>query len=131
MIKTVNPKNDAEQFEALNKEMFIYRPMENTSFSVSYPFSSYISWFSSQRGTRCDFFERQWLDCASVVGRHAAKYKKCVDELDDLNECVTQKKSFKRFMRMQEGRQKNLIRYQKPPPVDTLQTLKFRTTHHY
>ena len=122
----VNPKNDAELFEALHKEFFIYRPTENVSHFLTKPFSSYLSFFTSVRGSRCDFFEKQWLDCATGVGKHAAKYSKCIDELDDLNECVSQNKSFKRYQRMQEERQKNGIKYQKPPPVDTTQPLKFK-----
>jgi hypothetical protein len=127
----VNPKNEAEQMEALQKELFIVRPTENTAAFISAPFSSYLSFFTSMRGSSCDFFERQWLDCASAVGKHAAKFSKCVDEFDDLNECITKNKSFKRYQRMQEERQKTGVKYQKPPPVDTLQPLKYKTNHSF
>ena len=131
MSNSPAPVTDSEIYEKLHKQEFIYRPMENVAVMFTSPITYYASWFLSQRGTRCEFFEKQWLECASSTSRQGAHHLKCLDELDDLKECVTETKSFQRYLRMQEERQKHMIRYQSPPPIDTFQNLRFKTAHHY
>lgn len=114
----------AESIESIYSRTWRPIRMENSVFLQS-PFTYQTSWFSTRYGTRCEFFETQWLECASKVGAGGA-LSACKDEKDDLVECITNAKGYKRFMRMQEERQKRGVPYQNPPPVDTVQFLKYK-----
>lgn len=80
----------------------------------------------SYAGTRCEFFERQLIECGKSVGKNAIN-SKCGDEYDDFIECVTLDKTMKRFQRLQEERQKRGLPFSAPPPVDTLKLYNYKT----
>jgi hypothetical protein len=87
--------------------------------------SNKLTWVTSLAGTKCDFFEKQWLDCASKLGLTRAE-KDCKFQKEDMSECVEMSISYKRYMRMQEERQKKGLPYQDPPPYDTLADQRFK-----
>ncbi len=124
-----NEITDATIFENINKQKWTSRPMEN-AFMLQTRFTTYTSWYLSLQGRRCGVFEQQWVDCASQTGKKIGYLEKCKDEYDDLNECTRNIKTFKRYTRMQEERQKHGIVYQKPPPIDTTQDIKYKNTHY-
>lgn len=82
-------------------------------------------WLASGAGRRCEFFEKQWLDCASKLGLNKAA-KECVFEQSDMGECKDMSIAYKRYQRMQEERLKKGRQYQDPPPYDTLPYTKFK-----
>ena len=96
--------------------------MEKREF-VKKPLQS--EWMLSGAGGRCDFFEKQWIHCASSLGLKRAEMD-CKFLKDDLNECGRLELSLKRYHRMQEERQKKGLPYQEPPPYDTLSNEKFK-----
>ncbi|RNA33136.1 NADH dehydrogenase [ubiquinone] iron-sulfur 5 [Brachionus plicatilis] len=93
---------------------------------VQTPLTYNFAWVNSHGGRRCEIFEKQWLDCASKLGLYKAE-KVCKFELQDLKECERMDIAYKRYMRMQEERQKKGLPYQDPPPYDTLPYQKFKT----
>jgi hypothetical protein len=98
--------------------------MENTVI-VQTPITQNLAWISSYAGSRCEYFESKWLDCASKLGLTRAE-KECKLERRDLHECVNMDLAYKRYERMQEERQKKGLPYQDPPPYDTLINQKFK-----
>jgi hypothetical protein len=80
----------------------------------------------SHAGTRCEFFEKQLIECGKRVGKNAIDVK-CADEYDDFIECVTLNKTMKRFQRLQEERQKRGLPFSAAPPVDTLKLYNYKT----
>ncbi len=100
------------------------RSMENNVI-VQTPLTYSTSWANSYYGTRCEVFEKNWLECASKLGLTRAE-KECKLERQDLNECSSMDLSYKRYMRLQEERQKKGLPYQDPPPYDTLANMKFK-----
>lgn len=53
-------------------------------------------WLQSTAGQRCDFFEKQWLDCASRLGRDRGEIE-CAAQLRDLKQCSEMDLAYKRF----------------------------------
>ena len=76
-------------------------------------------------GKRCEYFEKEWLNCASQLGVHRA-INECAAIRADLDECATMEKSYKRYHRMQEERQKRGLPYQEAPPYDVLPVQRFK-----
>jgi hypothetical protein len=105
-------------------EIKIKRPMETGTAIFQTSHTYFTSWMTLHGG-RCEWFERQWLDCASQIGMRDA-YNKCKDEDADLKECLLRRNTFKRYERMQEERQKRRVPYLNPPPIDTLNILRFK-----
>ena len=83
------------------------------------------AWSSSYAGKRCGDFEKRWLNCASQLGLNRANAE-CSLELSDLKECEHMDIAYKRYMRMQEERQKKGLKYLDPPPIDTMPYHKFK-----
>ena len=105
-----------------------WKPMENNA--VIQTRATYnTQWISSFAGNRCELFERKWLECASQLGRIRAE-RECMASKDDLNECVQMNIAYKRYLRMQEERQKKGLPYQDPPPYDTIQLERFKNPVH-
>ena len=76
-------------------------------------------------GKRCEFFEKEWLNCASKLGVNRA-IEECSAQRADLDECSTMEKSLKRYHRMQEERQKRGLPFQESPPYDVLPVQRFK-----
>ena len=89
------------------------------------PITAETNWFMSGAGGRCDFFEKQWINCASKLGRTRAE-KDCSLIKADLKECAEMPIAIKRYNRMQEERQKKGLPYQVPPPYDTVAYERFK-----
>jgi hypothetical protein len=84
------------------------------------------TWFMSGAGSRCDYFEKAWMDCASQLGVKRAEID-CKNIIQDKNECYHSELAYKRYQRIQEERQKKGLPFQEPPPYDTLMNQKFKT----
>ncbi len=92
---------------------------------IQTPITYNFAWMGSYAGKRCERFEKNWLDCASQVGLNRANIE-CKLEYSDLKECEHMEIAYKRYMRMQEERQKKGAAFQDPPPIDTLPFHKFK-----
>jgi hypothetical protein len=103
----------------------IRKPMETRLTGFQTRLSYYTDFLRLNAGS-CEWFERQWLDCASQMGLQRANVR-CKNEDDDFKECLTNDKKTKRYERMQEERQKRRVPYMNPPPIDTLNHLKFKS----
>ena len=93
--------------------------------SIQSPINRQAGWLQSAAGGRCDFFEKQWINCATQLGLTRAE-KECGFFKEDLKQCGEMGLSIKRYHRMQEERQKKGLPYQDPPPYDTLMYEKFK-----
>lgn len=71
---------------------------ENTA-PISNSLTTSLSWLHSTAGMRCEYFEKQWLECASRLGRD----KGLIDrqfEMRDFNECKQMVVAYKRYARL-------------------------------
>jgi hypothetical protein len=105
-----------------------FKPMERSTLFQSRLTYNY-GWLGTYAGTRCEWFNKKWLDCASQRGLARANIE-CADFKADLNECKDMTLSDKRWMRMQEERIKRGLPFQDPPPYDTMHYERFKTVVH-
>ncbi|KAI0980631.1 hypothetical protein GJ496_001280 [Pomphorhynchus laevis] len=89
------------------------------------PFGDFDSTRNFNEIGKCAPFHRQWLICSSLVGKHRSR-KLCKDEYDDLMECKTHSKAYKRCMFIKEYRQRNKLGFMEAPPVDSFQYHEFK-----
>lgn len=99
--------------------------MEESSALFKNKITSSTTWYMSGAGSRCDYFEKAWMNCASQLGLHKAEVE-CKNILLDKEECYKSDIAYKRYNRMQEERQKKGLPFQDPPPYDTIMNLKFK-----
>lgn len=69
-----------------------------------------------KRATRCHAFEKEWIECASGIGRTRAR-KECNLEYEDLEECVTRRKMITRMLTIL-AQKKQLIKEGKYTPPE-------------
>ena len=103
-----------------------YNPTVEKRQLINSRLNTNTNWFLSMAGSKCDIFEKNWLDCASKQGLARADMD-CKMFKDDLKECSNMEIAIKRYHRMQEERQKKGLPYQDPPPYDTLNFDKYKT----